>query len=136
MDSEAWTVFFQVQELMPEWYEKLTWCLDILPHFEQTIAAPFLGFVVNINVMTRGHRDGKDLEACVVMPIGDFEGGELVLAELGLVVELKNGDVIIFPSHKLTHFNLHYKGTRASFVFHTDASAIKFVEDHNGWTLV
>lgn len=120
---------------MPEWYEWLNWCLDILPYFERTAAAPFLGFVVNINVMTMSHRDGKDLEVCVVMPIGNFEGGELVLAELGLVIELKNGEVIIFPSTILTHFNMHCRGTRASFVLHTDASAMNFVENQNDWKL-
>ena len=55
-------------------------------------SSPFTGYVLNINVATRAHRDPKDLKGCVVLVVGDFEGSELVLYEPGLVMELHNGD--------------------------------------------
>ena len=40
--------------------------------------------------------------------------------ELGLVFELSQGDVILFRSDILTHYNLEYTGTRGSLVVHSD----------------
>lgn len=71
---------------------------------------------------------------CLVLPIGDWEGGELCLYEPGLAVKLENGHFAIFRSSEVTHFNLCFKGSRASFVLSTD----KALEDwndgrRNGW---
>ncbi|KAI0026403.1 hypothetical protein K488DRAFT_26608, partial [Vararia minispora EC-137] len=44
----------------------------ILPGNNQAIVDPFLEFVININVITRAHRDSKDKGFCLVMPIGSF----------------------------------------------------------------
>lgn len=66
--------------------------------------------------------------------IGDHKGGELCLLELGLVLELKNGDVIMFKSGQISHFNLHYSGTRASIVLNTDAAIHEYASNGmNGW---
>jgi hypothetical protein len=86
-----------------------------------------------MNVMTRAHRDAKDQGYCLVMPLGDFEKGDLCLYEPGFVIPLAPGDVIVFASREITHFNLHYKGERASFVFHTDMEMEKFQENYNHW---
>jgi len=63
--------------------------------------------VFNLNAVTKGHWDSGDLDFCLVLPIGKFQGGQLVLKELGLVVELWQGDFIMFQSAKVTHFNTH-----------------------------
>ncbi|RPD63948.1 hypothetical protein L227DRAFT_478131, partial [Lentinus tigrinus ALCF2SS1-6] len=81
---------------------------EILPGQERSPAYPFSGFVINLNACTKAHRDAKDLQACLVMAIGRFTGGDICLVEPGLVIELRSGDVVIFPSHKITHFNLPY----------------------------
>jgi hypothetical protein len=94
---------------------------------------PYTGFVINLDVMTQAHRDHKALKGCIVMAFGDFRGGELVLYEPGLVVELKNGDMIVFPSEKITHFNLHFEGRRGSVVFHSDVENDEYQKDFNGW---
>ena len=94
---------------------------------------PFSSLVLNINVMTSGHRDGQDLKACLVMAIGDHEGGELCLMEPGLVIPLRSGDLIIFRSCDVTHFNLHYKGFRASMVLHSDRHGEKWAKNCNKW---
>ena len=80
----------------------------------------FGGFVVNANCITRGHRDKLDKLLCVCFAFGEWEGGQLVIDELGLVFDLKPGHVIIFDSRGLTHFNLHYRGHRSSVVLHSD----------------
>ena len=81
-----------------------------------------------------GTSDSKDDGVCLVLAIGDYDGWELVLYEPGLVVPLAHGDFTMFPSCKLTHFNLHYKGHRASIVLHTDREIIKWRMDRNGWS--
>lgn len=107
---------------------------DVLPGREISPVHPFAGVVINLNIVTFGHRDEKDLRCCLVIPIGDFEGGELVLVELGLVFELKNGDMILFPSCSITHLNLHYRGHQGSLVLHSDKAGLAYGQwDRNGW---
>ncbi|EIN04393.1 hypothetical protein PUNSTDRAFT_138796 [Punctularia strigosozonata HHB-11173 SS5] len=104
-----------------------------LPLHDVTPAGPFTGLVVNIAVATLGHRDKKDFEICVVIPLGKWTGGQLVLHELGLVFDLQAGDILWFRSTEITHFNLHFKGCRASIVLTHDADGRFWVRDMNGW---
>lgn len=120
--------------MLPETYERLDASARILPGNSEPICAPFIGLVINLNVVTAAHRDCKDDGVCLVLAIGDFEGGDLVLYEPGLVVPLHHGDFAVFPSCKLTHFNLHYKGRRASVVLHTDREFIKWRTSRNSWS--
>ena len=52
--------------------------------------------------------------------------------ELGLVIKMKAGDVLAFPSWRFTHFNLHFSGLRGSFVLHSDKEGDSWVQDFNG----
>ncbi|KAI0062592.1 hypothetical protein BV25DRAFT_1803811 [Artomyces pyxidatus] len=119
---------------LPEEYTILEAEIEVLPGNSRSPVHPFGGFVVNLNVTTRAHRDGKDLSVCFVMPLGKFQGGELVLVEPGLVLRLRSGDFVVFPSKKVTHFNMHYKGKRASLVLQTDNELTVWTKDRNGWT--
>lgn len=83
---------------------------------------------------TKGHRDGKDLAACVVLPVGRFVGGELCLKEAGLVLPLQSGDFAAFLSDRITHFNLHYQGRRVSVVCHTDSEGKRWSVDKGKWS--
>jgi hypothetical protein len=114
-------------------YEALEMTARSIQFEEAAPSYPFTGFVINLNVMTKAHRDHKDLKGCIVLVVGDFEGGELVLHEPGLVLELRSGDVVIFPSSKITHFNLHFRGRRASVVLHSDVEGNGYQKDFNGW---
>ena len=69
--------------------------VDSLPGQPGSPTRPFVSFVININVCTQGHRDVKDM-LCLVLAIGEFEGGAIALYEPGLVLELGNGDWIVF----------------------------------------
>ena len=89
--------------------------------------------MLNIQVCTDGHTDEFDDTICLVIPFGNFQGGELVLWEPGLVLDLKEGAMVIFPSSKITHFNLHFTGFRGSVVLHTDKELKSWLENRNGW---
>lgn len=107
--------------------------MDILPCKPDSPVAPFASLVLNINVTTLAHLDGKDFVLCLVLPIGEFVGGGLVLGEQGLVIEARNGDFVAFSSNKTTHFNLRYQGERASMVLHTDKGFVEWLDHRNGW---
>ena len=120
--------------MLPEEYTRLEATASILPDNNASAVRPFLGLVINLNVITTAHRDSKDDAVCLVLALGDFKGGELCLYEPGLIVPLQHGDFIIFPSCRFTHFNLHYSGRRASVVLHTDREMSKWQDnDRNGW---
>ena len=108
--------------------------LECLPLGKTSEFYPFAGIVLNINAASIAHRDVGDDRLCVVIPFGNFTGGELVLYELGVVLELKAGDILLFNSVEITHFNLLYKGFRGSMVLHTDREWPNYVEnDQAGW---
>ena len=75
----------QLQGILPDEYEHLEATAQILPGNNATAVNPFVGLVVNLNVVTRAHRDSKDDCICLVLAIGDFEGGELCLVERSAV---------------------------------------------------
>ncbi|KIM57119.1 hypothetical protein SCLCIDRAFT_91723, partial [Scleroderma citrinum Foug A] len=109
-------VFDWVENMMssylPEEYEMLMQLLDHLPGNSHSPVPPFASLVINLNVCyaqrTEAHHDKQDKDLCLVLPIGLFEGGGLVLYEQGLVLELRLGDIIVFRSAETTHFNLDY----------------------------
>jgi len=49
--------YFKLQQLLPDNYKILSEYVDILPCKEPSPVYPFAGFVVNLNVATRIHRD-------------------------------------------------------------------------------
>ncbi|EDR09746.1 uncharacterized protein LACBIDRAFT_326329, partial [Laccaria bicolor S238N-H82] len=82
-----------VEKYLPEEYEALRISVDLLPSNDMSPTYPFGGVVLNFNVSTLVHRDWKDLNVCLVMPISACQGGALVLHELGIVVECQSGDM-------------------------------------------
>ena len=120
--------------MLPDIYKELELYADILPSSAVSPVHPFGGFVVNINVCTKIHRDVKDKDICLVFVISQCSGGELALREPGIVLDLQDGDAIIFNSVRLSHLNLDYSGYRASLVFHTDASSDGWVNGRNCWS--
>ena len=122
-----------VANYLPMEYQNIKVFVDVLPLNDNPTAYPFPGFVLNLQVSTDGHLDSGDDTICVVIPFGDWTGGAIVLYEAGLVLDLSAGDVLIFPSYKITHFNLHFAGVRCSLVMHSDKHGSSWVEHRNGW---
>jgi hypothetical protein len=125
--------FLQLKHHLPAEYDRLEAYVSKLPLGCNSPAHPFGGFVINISACTDAHADVGDKLLCVVIPFGRFTGGELVLHELGLVFRMQPGDVLIFPSWKINHYNLHFQGIRVSIVMHTDKHGDQWVEDANKW---
>lgn len=93
--------------------------------------------MINFSVATGGHRDLKDLEFCAISTFRkDWKGGKLCLYEAKLVIDLRPGDIIIFPSGRITHFNLHFEGEKGSLVLHTDRELKRAADDCNGWVIM
>jgi hypothetical protein len=86
----------QIKECLPTEYEVLVELAQDLPGGEVSPVTLFLSLVVNLNVSTLGHRDRFDKDFCVVLPLGDFRGGALVMFEQRLVLELRSGDFAMF----------------------------------------
>jgi hypothetical protein len=122
-----------LQKHLPDAFDRLRVFCEILPLNQMPATYPFPGFVLNIQVCTEAHVDANDDTICVVIPFGPYEGGELVLYEAGLVLEIQEGDILIFPSYCLTHFNLHFTGVRGSVVMHSDKAVTTWNANRNGW---
>lgn len=124
----------QIKQRLPEHFESLSEVYEALP-FEPMFAPPypFSKLVVNTGAQTEGHTDPKDDGLCVVIPFGEWEGGELCLYQPGLVLELQPGDVVAFPSDRIAHFNLEISGRRGSLVMATDKDNRGWMENKNHW---
>lgn len=81
---------------------------------------PHTNITVNTNSRTAPHFDQSDVHGCTSSNFGFFDGGELVLTELGLIIKLRPTELIFFLSAKLFHLNLDYIGIRGSMVMHTE----------------
>ncbi|KAJ7506796.1 hypothetical protein B0H11DRAFT_1706915 [Mycena galericulata] len=125
--------YLQFEHLLPDEYSTVSVFADVLPLNVFAPAYPFSGFALNLRVATDGHRDPLDKDYCLIIIISECEGGELCLYELGLVAGLKTGDVFIFPSCYVTHFNLHFNGLRATLVLHTDRHGDQWAKNGGGW---
>ena len=114
-------------------YEQISLWIQELPLFRNTPADPWSGVVVNANCATCTHCDVSGDNICMVLLVSDCTGGDLVYHELGLVFATHNGNASLFRSVSLTHYNLNFKGTRGSLVFHSDKAGYRWGKDANGW---
>ncbi|PPQ79776.1 hypothetical protein CVT26_012365 [Gymnopilus dilepis] len=123
----------ELARLIPDTFRVISHFVDVLPANEPSPVYPFSGFVLNINVTTRIHRDWGDQDVCLLLIIRDCQGGELVLVEPGLVLDLAHGDMVLFTSSRISHLNMHFVGKRASLVFHSDKASAGWIRDRNGF---
>ena len=107
---------------------------DVQPMDRNIPTSPFSGFFLNLCVATDGHTDPNDHGPCAIFTVGPYKGGQLVLDDIGLVIDLQPGQVLFFPSRFVTHYNLHFHGLRASVVMSFDKDGLKWVKTENGWT--
>ena len=76
---------------------------------------------VNFNTICRYHidRDDDKYGFCWLVPLGDWEGGDLIFPQLNVRIKLKPGNILAFRSNLLVHGNLSCSGVRHSLVFFT-----------------
>jgi hypothetical protein len=104
-----------------------------LPGKLERFCGAYPGCVVNVGkegkpVQTKPHRDvkeGKDGYSCLCA-CGDYQGGELILYELGVVIELRPGDMLLFPDGLIHHANRPVIGTRYSLVAFTRGNMLAY----------
>jgi hypothetical protein len=106
---------------------------DVLPLNTASPSYPFSGFMFNLRVVTDAHKDPKDKTWCEIIFLNECRGGHLCLHELGLKLNGKTGNILIFASCYITHFNSHFEGLRATLVLHTDKEGDKWADDGGGW---
>jgi hypothetical protein len=78
----------------------------------------FTTVYITKNWQTCYHHDGN-LKGVMsgIMSLGNFTGGELVLARWGVAIPYKPGDVLFFDAEQL-HGNLPFEGKRLSAIFY------------------
>ena len=124
---------YQVRSRLPNHFDELVAVIRHIPFAQNLLSYPFTNLIVNLGAETSAHIDPQDNGLCVVLPFGNWTGGELCLYEPGLVLELRPGDVVMFPSNHVTHFNLRMEGYRGSLVLSTDSHMNSWIKDRNGW---
>jgi hypothetical protein len=119
---------------LPTQSKKLTKLIDDLPFKMDTPCDPFGGLVLNFNAKTDLHRDRKDFIGCLVVPFGVFQGGEIVLMQLGVVADLPHCHCLWFLSSVIEHMNMEHDGRRGSMVFQTDEALQAWASNQNGFS--
>jgi hypothetical protein len=77
---------------------------------------------------TNVHRDVKESQygySCVIS-CGNFTGGDLILYELGYILEVAPGDVLLFPDSLISHSNEPAIGNRKSVVTFTQENMFDY----------
>lgn len=92
-------------------------------------------------MVTKIHRDYGNISygLCAVAVFGQFDhaaGGHLVFDDLKLIVEMRHGDVVLFPSALFLHWNtpIAENEERRSIVWWTCGQTIRY-QDMGGITL-
>jgi hypothetical protein len=105
-----------------------------IPHLSNS---PFTTATINLGprTITLPHRDAGNLQSglCAVFLPGthkEEDGGDLVLDEAKVVMELGAGDMAIFPSALISHWNTSLKPgkIRQSVVFWTCGKSIRYCD--------
>ena len=115
--KQIWnTIFKYIQEMKMEWFNK--WVGYDLVRFNRYHTDTNMKLHCDhINSLFDGERKGVPILSIVGSLNNDYEGGELVFWT-DKVVELKAGEIMIFPSNFLYPHEVRMvtKGTRYSFV--------------------
>ncbi|KAG9092509.1 hypothetical protein FS749_015670 [Ceratobasidium sp. UAMH 11750] len=103
------------------------------PTMQQLGSAPFCMTVLNVQPMTQVHVNASDQidSICLILALGDHEGGDLCLYSGGFRIPLPHGTFMAIPSKRDLHFNLHFKGQRFSYVFTSDGALRRWADHRN-----
>jgi hypothetical protein len=115
-----------VQEYYENYYIKLK-KLDWGPFAPRPFGV-FPMIAINFNTISGYHWDESDdpNSLCFLIALGEFEGGELYFPQLNIIIKLKPGQIVVFPSHLLLHGNfIVTKGIRYSIVYFVHAGFFK-----------
>lgn len=135
--AARWRTFFKETASIYMWAAKLYWFIDLqgaskLAHLDlddlpkdsrPPLPALWHGIVINSHIQPgvgcKVHRDINDDPECmtVLIPYGDFEGGDIILWDLHSRIKLLEGQALFFYGSILDHSSTEVtKGERASVV--------------------
>jgi hypothetical protein len=104
-----------------------------LPNFPQRLAGSWTGCAVNIGteddpIKTEIHRDVNEglFGVSCLCPFGNFTGGDVMLWEACLRIELRAGDLLFFFNGILHHSNQDVTGQRHSLVAFTSMNVFHY----------
>lgn len=88
--------------------------LESIPFGTRRSGEPFVMRALLVNLMTNEHKDTGDWRHgyAFLLPLGDFEGGDLLLRELGLQIQSPPGCCQIFRGRELRHSITKWTGRR------------------------
>jgi hypothetical protein len=99
---------------------------------------PFAAMTLNLGprTVTKAHRDSSNYAAglCLVLALGSFDavrGGQLILHEAKLIVDLPAGAFVLFPSAMITHENIplaNKSDTRMSVTAYSAGALWRFAD--------
>jgi hypothetical protein len=131
-----------LQALFPLAYKEFT-SIPLPSHLRRMCGA-WMGCVVNYEdddgetgpVVTPAHRDVKErvFGVSCLCPFGDWEGGNLILWELKLIIVLRPGDLLFFPDALIHHSNepVAPGGQRNSVVAFTQQNMFDYWKRQDG----
>lgn len=97
-------------ELYPELYEELKTAIKIIdPEFDSD------SIVINHNLKCKRHKDGRNVGDSVIVSLGDFTGGELMVEDK---IHNINRRPLKFNGSQLFHETLDFVGDRWSLVWY------------------
>jgi hypothetical protein len=133
-NSDLWKYMSErLREQFPRTYREFT--KHQLPNCLERLAGAWCGMVVNLGnpstntgVRTQPHRDVKESiygYSCLTA-FGNFTGGDLILWDAKVVIELKEGDLFFFPDALIHHSNEPVVGERYSIVSFTQENVLQY----------
>ena len=109
-----------------------TFQLYPLPDDLERLCGAWLGCAINHGGnspnQTNVHRDASEAlyGYSGLISCGNYTGGALVLYELETILELKSGDMVIFPDALINHSNEQVQGDRCSLVAFTQENVYNY----------
>jgi len=84
----------------------------------------------NATNISNFHRDIKDWMYCAIIPLGKYNGGELLLKYINVKVDLQRGDFALLASNMVFHNSAEANGDRGCVVLTNHTGVVNtYVED-------
>ena len=80
---------------------------------------------LNYNITTNFHFNPNNNELSTIVPVGNWEGGWLIIPQLNIVIKLVKGQVVMLQLSILIYGNIHAKGIRFGMVFFSHNNIFK-----------
>lgn len=139
--TELVAFFFNIldPELLAE-YRKVAQevaSIKVIPFETRRTDEPFVLRAALVNLMTNEHKDRSDWRNgfAGLVPVGDFQGGDMILRELGLRIQSRPGCVQLLRGRELRHSITRWTGRRFVVVNATHQAVRSWAQRRWGQTV-